>query len=170
MPASGQAGSHRYQAWSNVPLSPARPVLPNLITATGPGRYWVRAASETTGPRRAPAVAMGMQEPQVTRINRLDLGRRTSMGPGSNPSPHSCRGPAALAAEASGRRGPTSPCTRALPTPTGPNHLDPHRACHPRATSSGQPWYPAGNHGHCHPTVELAVSRSTRMNASCEYA
>jgi NADPH:quinone reductase-like Zn-dependent oxidoreductase len=30
--------------------------------------------------------------------------------------------------------------------------------------------YRAGNHGHCHPTAELAASRSTRTNASREYA
>src|SRR5215211_5201181 len=33
----------------------------------------------------------------------------------------------------------------------------PHRSCHSRATSKGQPRYRADNHGHFHPTVELFV-------------
>jgi hypothetical protein len=33
----------------------------------------------------------------------------------------------------------------------------PHRSCHSRATSKGQPRYRADNHGHFHPTVELVV-------------
>jgi hypothetical protein len=46
----------------------------------------------------------------------------------------------------------------------------PSSACHSRAISEGQSRYPADNHGHCHPTSELAVSRSTCKNASREYA
>jgi hypothetical protein len=42
--------------------------------------------------------------------------------------------------------------------------------CHLRATSDGQPQYPADNHGHCHPTAELAAPHSSSMNASREYA
>jgi hypothetical protein len=46
-------------------------------------------------------------------VHRYDLHRRSSTGQGSKPSPYSCRGPAALADEPSGRRGRASPCTRA---------------------------------------------------------
>jgi len=42
--------------------------------------------------------------------------------------------------------------------------------CHPHAISEGQSRYRADNHGHCHPTAELAMSRSTSMNASRGYA
>jgi hypothetical protein len=47
-----------------------------------------------------------------------------------------------------------------------------HRSwlCHSRAISEGQPRCRADNHGHYHPTAELAVSPSSSMNASREYA
>lgn len=35
------------------------------------------------------------------------------------------------------------------------------RPCHPRATSDGQAWYPADNHGHSRATHELALYRSS---------
>jgi hypothetical protein len=43
-------------------------------------------------------------------------------------------------------------------------------ACHPHAISEGQSRYRADNHGHCHPTAELALSRSSSKNTSREYA
>jgi hypothetical protein len=42
--------------------------------------------------------------------------------------------------------------------------------CHSRATSEGQSRYRTDNHGHYHLTTELAVSRSSSMNASRGYA
>jgi hypothetical protein len=42
--------------------------------------------------------------------------------------------------------------------------------CHLRATSEGQSRYRAGNLGHCHPTAEVALSRSSSKNTSREYA
>jgi hypothetical protein len=36
----------------------------------------------------------------------------------------------------------------------------PRRPCHPRATTGGQSWYRADNHGHIHSTAELGVTRS----------
>jgi hypothetical protein len=42
--------------------------------------------------------------------------------------------------------------------------------CHSRAIPEGQPRYRVVNHGHCHPTAELVVSRFTSMNASREHA
>jgi hypothetical protein len=52
----------------------------------------------------------------------------------------------------------------------GANRLGPRWPCHSRAISEGQSRYRADNHGHCYPTAELAVPRSTSMNASREYA
>jgi len=42
----------------------------------------------------------------------------------------------------------------------------PWLACHSRAISQGQPRYRADNHGHCHPTAELAVLLFSSMNTS----
>jgi hypothetical protein len=41
-----------------------------------------------------------------------------------------------------------------------------HWPCHLCATSDGQSRSRADNHGHCRPTDELAVSRSSCLNAS----
>jgi D-arabinose 1-dehydrogenase-like Zn-dependent alcohol dehydrogenase len=40
----------------------------------------------------------------------------------------------------------------------------------PGAISEGQSRYRAVSHGHCHPATDLAVQRSSSMNASCECA
>jgi hypothetical protein len=51
-----------------------------------PGPRWVRAASETAGPRRASAVTTANQNRRSHAIHRHDLGRRSSVAPGSSPS------------------------------------------------------------------------------------
>jgi hypothetical protein len=43
-------------------------------------------------------------------------------------------------------------------------------ACHSRAISDGQARYPPDSHGQLHDPNELAVPRSSSMNASREYA
>jgi hypothetical protein len=62
-------------------------------------------------------------------------------------------------------RAPTRPKHRSRRSATDNNSRSVCPPCHSRAISEGQSRYRAGNHGHCHPTAELAVSRSSSMNA-----
>src|SRR4029453_6339013 len=50
-----------------------------------------------------------------------------------------------------------APAREVVPQPAGPKHVRPRRPCHSRATSGGQPWHRADNHGHTHPTDRLAI-------------
>jgi hypothetical protein len=49
-----------------------------------PGPRWVRTASGTAGPLRAPAVTAVDHNPRSHGIRRYDLGRRSGLAPGSN--------------------------------------------------------------------------------------
>ena len=50
------------------------------------GPRWVRGASAIAGPRRAQAVTAGESDRRSQAIHRVNLGRRSSIGQGSNPS------------------------------------------------------------------------------------
>ena len=144
---------------------------------TGPPRLiWVRSAD--------PLVRAGSawhQKPQVPNgherspsanehrrsraVHHSNLGVRSTIGQGSSPSPSSCRGPAALAGEASSYRG--GPYAAAVPAPSRPVlsqlGLPP---CH---VGRAGPVL-SGHRGHVHRTGDLAVSRSWQLSGSPGHA
>jgi hypothetical protein len=123
-------------------------VLPKLAVAHGPGPRWVRTASGTTGPRRAPAVNVGESASQVR--GRSPSRPRTAKQPGAGFESHlpssrtgflppgvsglrgPCRPEPAIVLcvfEHSGRWSTTLPLTRDSPSTQGDvPGLDPARA------------------------------------------
>jgi hypothetical protein len=107
----------------------------------------------------------GSRDRRSQAVHRDDLGRRSSMAPGSTPRrPTAAVGlrplPTRQVVADDGHRR----ARELLPTLTGPNHVGPRRPCHSRATSDGQARCRADNHGHLRPTAELAVSRARSVD------